>query len=206
MLPAGFQIRRCRPEDEAAAYQVCLTTGDGGRDGTHLYRDDPRALGNIFVGPYIHLEPELAFVLEDPQGVCGYVLGALDSRQFYRAFAEEWLAPLRRQHPEPTGDPAAWTPTQKLYHQYYHPDVVCPEPYAEYPSHLHIDLMPRAQGRGLGRELMQMLLSALTARRTPGVHLGMAPENARAERFYKKLGFYELLRTSDTLYLARRLP
>ncbi len=206
MLPEGFQIRPYRATDEDAAYQVCLTTGDSGGDGTHLYRDDPRALGNIFVGPYLHFEPELAFVLEDAQGVCGYVLGALDSKSFYQKFADQWLAPLRQQHPEPTGDPAAWTPTQKLYHQYYHPDVVCPEPYAEYPSHLHIDLMPRAQGRGMGNDLMRVLLSALTARQTPGVHLGMAPENARAEKFYKKLGFYELQRTSDTLYLARRLP
>lgn len=206
MLPEGFQIRRYRPGDEDAAYEVCLKTGDSGQDGTHLFRDDPRALGNIYVGPYLQLEPELAFVLEDAQGVCGYVLGALDSRKFYRAFAEQWLPPLRRQQPEPTGDPATWTPSQRMYHQYYHPDVVCPEPYDQYPSHLHIDLLPRVQGRGLGHDMMQRLLDELAARKTPGVHLGMAPSNARAEKFYKKIGFHELARTSDTLYLGKRFP
>jgi ribosomal protein S18 acetylase RimI-like enzyme len=205
VLPEGFQIRRCLPRDEDAAYEVCLKTGDSGKDGTHLY-DDPKALGNIFVGPYIHLEPELAFVLEDPQGVCGYVLGAVDSKKFYQAFVEKWLPGIRQRHPEPTGDPAAWTPTQKLYHQYYHPDVFCPEPYHQYPSHLHIDLLPRVQGHGLGNEMMRVLLDELAARKTPGVHLGMAPTNSRAEKFYKKLGFHELLRTSDSLYLGKRFP
>ncbi len=204
MLPEGFRIRRCQTNDEDAAYEVCLKTGDSGKDGTHLY-DDPKALGHIFVGPYIHLEPELAYVLEDQQGVCGYVLGALDSKKFYQAYVDKWLPGIRRRHPEPTGDPAGWTPTQKLYHQYYHPDVFCPEPYGQYPSHLHIDLLPRVQGRGLGNDMMRVLLDELAARKTPGVHLGMAPSNSRAEGFYKKLGFHELLRTSDSLYLGKRL-
>ena len=205
MLPEGFQIRRYLPRDEDAVYEVCLKTGDSGKDGTHLY-DDPKALGHIYVGPYIHLEPELAFVLEDKEGVCGYVMGVLDSKKFYQAFVDEWLPGIRQRHPEPTGDPATLTPTQKLYHQYYHPDVFCPEPYDQYPSHLHIDLMPRVQGRGLGNPMMQVLLKELAARKTPGVHLGMAPSNSRAEKFYKKLGFHELLRTSDSLYLGKRFP
>ena len=68
MVPAPFNVRRCAPRDEDAVYEVCLRTGDNGQDATHLF-DDPRALGHIFVGPYMKLEPELALVLEDPQGV-----------------------------------------------------------------------------------------------------------------------------------------
>ena len=30
------------------------------------------------------LQPGLAFVLEDDEGVCGYTLGALDSPSFYK--------------------------------------------------------------------------------------------------------------------------
>ena len=50
----------------------------------------------------------------------------------------------------------------------------------EYPSHLHIDLLPRAQGRGNGRALMETFLAALTERGSPGVHLGTSPQNVRA--------------------------
>jgi len=205
MVPAPFKIRRCEARDVDPAYEVCLRTGDDGQDAAHLF-DDPRVLGHIFVGPYLKLEPELAFVLEDDHGVCGYALGALDSRRFYDTYLTQWLPEIRRQYPEPGGDPARWTRTQKVVYEYHHPDIVYPEPYDDYPSHLHIDILPRAQGRGLGNEMMQILLTALTARRSPGVHLAMAAANVRAEHFYKKLGFHELLRVKDVLYLGKKLP
>ena len=199
-----FTIRRAEPRDTDPAYHVCLATGDGGRGAEHLY-EDPKALGHIYVGPYLKLEPELAFVLEDARGVCGYVLGALDTKRFYTAYVRDWLPDLRSGHPEPTGDPARWNATQRAYHEYHHPDIFMPEPVTEYPSHLHIDLLPRVQGRGLGVEMMKVLLAALVQRGSPGVHLGMGLTNARAEKFYKQLGFHELARTAGVLYLGRRL-
>ena len=205
MTVEAFHIRPYREEDNASVYEVCLRTGDGGNDATHLY-DDPRALGNIYAGPYVTMEPELAFVLEDNQGVCGYVLGAPDSKSFFRAYEREWLPVLRGRHPEPTGDPANWSQTQKVYHEYYHPEIHVPEPHDLYPSHVHIDLLPRAQGRGMGAKMMEAELSALIKLGSPGVHLGVAVSNHRADRFYRKLGFHELIRVKDSLYLARKLP
>jgi ribosomal protein S18 acetylase RimI-like enzyme len=205
MTPAPFNIRRCAPGDRDAVYEVCLRTGDNGNDGSYLF-DDPEALGHIFVGPYLKLEPQLAYVLEDPQGVCGYALGALDSMTYYDAYRMKWLPELHKRYPEPAGDPAHWTQTQKVYYEYYHPDIFLPGPYALYPSHLHIDLLPRAQGRGLGREMMKVLLAELATQGSPGVHLGMGASNARAERFYRKLGFHELARVGGVLYLGKSLP
>jgi ribosomal protein S18 acetylase RimI-like enzyme len=208
MSAAPFEIRPYRPADEDAVYDVCLKTGIAGQDATHLY-SDPKALGHIFVGPYLHLEPELAFVLEDSQGVCGYVLGALDSARFYRAYLERWLPELRKFRPDPCGNPAEWTPTEKAYHQYHHPKIYFPGHFRDYPSHLHIDLLPRAQGRGNGQRMMATLLERLRQLGATGVHLSMASTNSRAERFYQKLGFHELDRTGagdeQTLYLVRKL-
>ena len=204
MICAPFRIRRCQMDDEDAVYEVCLHTGDDGQDAANLF-DDPRALGNIFVGPYLKFEPELAFVLEDPRGVCGYVLGALDSKKYYQAYQTRWLPHLQARYPEPAGEPAHWTRTQHVHHEYYHPNIFLPDPYEPYPSHLHIDLLPRAQGHGLGREMMNVLLGELAARGSPGVHLGMAITNARAERFYRKLGFHELARVREVLYLGKTL-
>ena len=206
MIPAPFKLRRAEPADEPAAYNVCVETGDNGRGATHLYPDDPHALGRIFVGPYLALEPDLAFVLEDDQGVCGYLLGALDSHRFLDAYITKWLPPIQAAHPEPTGDPKQWTPAQKVHYEYYHPDMFLPEPYAQYPSHLHIDLLPRAQGRRLGGDMMRALMDALAAKGSPGVHLGLGEDNARAEKFYRKLGFTELARNKGVLYLGHKLP
>lgn len=205
MISAPFNLRRAEPRDEPAAYDICVQTGDSGRGAAHLYLDDPRALGRIFVGPYLAMEPELAFVLEENQGVCGYLLGALDSHQFYDAYVKTWLPPVQAAHPEPKGDSSQWTPAQKVHYEYFHPDLFLPEPYAEYPSHAHIDLLPRAQGRGLGGDMMRTLLDALAAKGSPGVHLGLGEDNARAEKFYRKLGFHELTRNRGVLYLGCKL-
>lgn len=205
-----FTIRHCKPHDMAGAYEVCLKTGDSGADGTNLYHDDPQALGNIYVGPYIMFEPELAFVLEDELGICGYVLGALDSQRFYRRVIEEWLPPLQAQHPAPTGNPACWTPSQQLYHEYHNPQFYYPDGFRPYPSHMHIDLLPRAQGRGQGRRMVQHLINRLVELGSPGVHLCLSAVNTRAYRFYQKMSFFDLVRFGSpppgVIYMGRQLP
>src|SRR5688572_21587156 len=120
-------IREARPGDERGAYYVCLKTGDHGGDGEPLYRADPDALGRIFVGPYLAFEPELSLILEDADGVCGYALGARDSRAFYQRYEREWRPRLCAEFPEPHGDPRGWTHVEQVHHAYHHPDYFCPE-------------------------------------------------------------------------------
>ena len=138
---SNFTIRLARPDDQAAAYYVCLKTGDHGRDGESFYRDDPDALGRIFVGPYLAYEPELSLVVADEQGVCGYALAALDSRAFYARYDCDWRPTLCERIPPPGGDRTTWTRAETVHSWYHQPDYFCPEPYETYPSHMHIDLL-----------------------------------------------------------------
>jgi ribosomal protein S18 acetylase RimI-like enzyme len=202
-------FRTARSEDRAAAYHVCLKTGDHGRDGEPFYRDDPDALARIYVGPYLAFEPDLAVVLEDGEGVCGYALAALDSRSFYARYEREWRPALCAQFPMPPGDPTTWTRAQAVHAWYHQPDYFCPEPYDAYPSHAHIDLLERAQGQGHGRRMMEEVMARLRQRGSPGVHLGVSVLNTPALGFYARLGFRELTRTGTStdgvVYLGRRL-
>ena len=89
----------------------------------------------------------------------------------------------------------------------YRPERMLTRDLDEYPAHLHIDLLPSAQGHGLGRALMTTLLEALTWRGIPGVHLEMDPANTGALRFYEKLGFTRLeAEEPDSLRMGLRLP
>ena len=201
-------IRPASRGDEEGAYYVCLKTGNYGEDGEPYYRDDPDALGRIYVGPYLAFEPECSFVLEDEEGVCGYALGAPDSRAFYARCEQEWRPALCARYPEPAGEPATWSRVEQEYHAYHHPDYFCPEPYELYPSHLHIDLLPRAQGRGYGRRMIELLMERFREYGSPGAHLGVSARNARAPGFYTRLGFRELVRTgsgaAECIYMGRR--
>lgn len=208
-MSESVRIRDYRPGDEAATYFVCLKTGDHGKDGEPFYRDDPDALGRIYVGPYLAFEPRLALVLEDAQGVAGYALAALESRTFYERYTREWCPDLCRRFPEPGGDPSAWSRAQAVHHLYHHPDTFCPEPYADYPSHAHIDLLLRVQGQGWGRRMMTELMERLRRLGSPGVHLGVSLLNPPAYAFYQRLGFRELTRVGEgadgCIYMGKRL-
>lgn len=202
-------IRLARPGDQAGAYYVCLKTGDFGKDGEPFYREDPDALGRIFVGPYLAYEPELSHILEDDQGICGYALGAFDSRAFYARYEKEWRPQLCVQFPMPTGDPSQWTRSQMVHSWYHSPDYTMPEPYAEYPSHLHIDLLEGAQGRGYGRRMMELVMDKLRQCGSPGAHLGVSMANTPAYGFYLRLGFKDLLRVGEgkdgCIYMGKKL-
>jgi GNAT superfamily N-acetyltransferase len=202
-------IRSARADDRPGAYYVCLKTGDNGNDGEPFYREDPDALGRIFVGPYLQFEPDLALILEDDQGVAGYALAAFDSRRFFERYEREWRPGLCRDFPDPSGDSKSWSRVEWVYHFYHHPDYFCPEPYDVYPSHLHIDLLTRVQGQGHGRRMIDQLLRRLRSRGSPGVHLGLSAVNDRALGFYTTLGFRELVRQgegeSGTIYMGMKL-
>ena len=119
---SAAQLRRARPEDEQAFYNICLLTGDSGLDATALY-DDPKLLGHVYAAPYLHFAPDFAFVLEDAQGVGGYVIAAPDSQAFEATLEREWWPALRQQYPEPTGTPREErTPDQRMMNLIHHPN------------------------------------------------------------------------------------
>lgn len=199
MADSDFSIRRATPSDRAAMLRVCLLTGDAGSDGSARYPRDPCAPGKRWVAPYVDLEPELAFVLVSADDtVVGYTLAALETGRFHARMQAEYLPALRQQHADPAALGLAadeWTPEQQIYHEFH--DAATGAPPAgldleKWPSHLHIDLVEVAQGKRQGQRLMAALLDALRERGSRGVYLQMHEENARARRFYEKLGFTEI--------------
>jgi ribosomal protein S18 acetylase RimI-like enzyme len=186
-------IRPYQPADLDDLYRICLLTADNGRDATALYRD-PDLVGQLFAAPYALFEPSLAFVAQDEAGVAGYVLGARDTPAFERRLERDWWPRLRGRYPDPPAglSPQQWTADQGMAHLIHHRWTVPGELTRRYPSHLHIDLLPRLQGQGLGRRLIETLAGELRRQGSPGVHLNVSPGNHHAPAFYRRVGFTEL--------------
>jgi GNAT superfamily N-acetyltransferase len=200
----GVRIRGYRPGDLDDLYRICLQTGNHGADATALFRD-PDLLGHVYAAPYGLFEPSLAFVVEDQAGVGGYCLAALDSRAFEQRMEAEWWPPLRLRYAEPdVADRERWTRDEQMAYLIHHPRRTDDKLMAGFPSHLHIDLLPRFQGSGTGRRLIDMQLGALRDRGSRGVHLHVNAENRRALGFYHHLGFTEL-RPGQRRVLGMRL-
>ncbi|NDZ68902.1 GNAT family N-acetyltransferase [Streptomyces cyaneofuscatus] len=184
-------LRPYLPEDRDALFDICVRTGHEGGDSRHLY-EDPDLLPNIFAAPYVVLEPDLAFVVEDGGRAVGYILGTADTASFVARYRTEWLPGLADRYPAPVQPHSPSTPVEMMTGLMHDPErMVLPELDA-YPAHLHIDLLPSHQRYGYGRRLMETFLDALHARGVPAVHLSMLTVNTPARAFYDRVGFHEI--------------
>jgi ribosomal protein S18 acetylase RimI-like enzyme len=189
-----MNIRSYQPRDLPMLYRICLATGAAGSDATGLYRDTS-LVGHVYAAPYAVLAPECCFVVEDGDGVGGYIVGASETPTFESRLDVEWWPGLRRAYPPPRDDERnlkfdllmRWL----IHHPFRTPARIC----AGYPSHLHINLMPQLQGRGGGRRLVDAWLTRMRDLGSRGAHLAVGTANARAVAFYQHCGFSELERS-----------
>ncbi len=192
-----------RAGDRAAVEDICLRTADAGDDATDRYHH-PELPAAVWATPYVLHEPESGLVLvDDRDHPVGYVLAALDSHGFATTLEEHWWPGRRDRYP--LGTPARSDAERHAIHLVHHPPAV-PAVAGSYPSHLHIDLLPEAQGAGHGRRLLDELFTLLARRGSTGVHLGVAARNERAIGFYRAVGFTELAADERGVVFGRRLP
>ncbi|MFE7844079.1 GNAT family N-acetyltransferase [Microbacterium sp. NPDC057407] len=195
----GVRIRPFRAGDEPALADVCLKTADAGADATGVLEDD-ELWAEVFLLPYVARHPDLAFVVETDAAagdggegrVVGYIVAAPDTIAFEEWFRDEWWPRFADRWPRPDAAASALSRQDGIvrYASDRGPDAAFFGP--EYPAHLHIDLLPEAQGHGLGRRLIETLVGELRRRGVPGVHLVASADNAGAIAFYPRVGFTAL--------------
>jgi ribosomal protein S18 acetylase RimI-like enzyme len=195
-----YAIRRARPDDRAALSDICLRTADSGGDATALY-SDPAYPGLIWAEPYLEFDPEFAFVLEADGVVVGYVIAAHDTGEFEAQLAANWWPALRQKYEDREPDALH---DRRVLSLIAEPPQTPVERLTDYPAHLHIDLLPQAQGQGWGRKLIETLLAALKDADVRGVHLGVGATNTNALGFYERLGFAEIGR-NGAIWMGKRL-
>ena len=203
----GYRLRRALPGDHEAMCEVCLRTGDAGKDAS-AREDDPTLLGMIYAVPYQVYAPDFAFVVEGPDGVCGYVLGTPDSAAFYAQLAAEWFPPLAARVPDPGPDETLWQGSDQWRRAIHQPALVYPEALHAYPAHGHIDLLAPARGRHIGARSLRYMMAELGTAGAGGMHLQVSPRNFGALKFYRTLGFAPLRDDSlprDILFMVRAL-
>ena len=199
---SGEVVRKFQEEDRPGLYHICLATGDSGANAVHLYNQKDM-LGEIYVGPYLSFQPDLSFTLIQ-DGVAGYALAALDTTSFENTLSNEWWPLILEKYSNRS--PENFNEREKnLFRYIQNPPLRSKEVINQYPSHLHIDLLEKAQGRGIGKAMMLLLLETLREQGSTGVHLGMGARNDRAFIFYTKLGFTLLDKNDDEWTMGLKL-
>lgn len=197
--PRGNRLDRYQPGDDDDLVEICVRTADAGADATGMLPDD-RLWAEIFVLPYVVRHPEFASVVRSETGrATGYIVGTPDTVAFEAWFRDEWW-------PERAGRWEPGPPRQEGLLRYAAGRGRDAEPYAaEYPAHLHIDLLPELQGQGWGRRLIDTLIDDLRRAGVPGVHLVAGADNAGAAAFYPRVGFTPLPSDPDVRAFGRTL-
>ncbi|MDE1994364.1 MAG: GNAT family N-acetyltransferase [Rhizobiaceae bacterium] len=186
-----INLRPVRPDDIEQLYAISLATGEAGGDATALYRDG-RMIGHIYSAPYAVLDPEAVIVAEDDAGVCGYIAGALNTVAFEERLEREWWPELRRRYADPTGDPATWDADQRRSFMIHHPKRTPPVLTDPFPAHIHMNLLARTQGQGIGTALLDRWVANARASGIGGIHLGASTSNHNGVRFWASRGFSRL--------------
>jgi ribosomal protein S18 acetylase RimI-like enzyme len=176
-------LRPAEPGDIKAVHDICVETA------TQRELADLDLIGYLFVDPYLTLEPELCFVVEDDEGVAGYTVGALDTVDFHRRWRAEWTPRFADRYPKPAQETNRF---ESLVLSLHNPERYLPAAAADYPSHLHINLDARTRRQGWGTKLLDALFDRLRAGGSPGVHLTTSTSNTRAIAFYHTFGFETL--------------
>jgi GNAT superfamily N-acetyltransferase len=184
-------IRNARPDDLEAIYEISLLTGEAGQDASALYRDR-KMIGHIYSAPYVTLSPETSFVVEDTDGVAGYVVGPYDTPVFEDCLEREWWPALRARYPAPQGDPEGWNADQRRSFTIHNPQRAFAARAAEFPAHIHMNMLPRLQGQGLGTRLLDRWMTSARQAGVKGVHLGTNAGNIGGQRFWASRGFERL--------------
>ena len=97
----------------------------------------------------------------------------------------EWWPALRDKYEEVDHLPAPqWTPDRRRVHMIHHPAGAPEAVVRTYPAHLHLNLLPRAQGKGIGKLLLNVWLDKASELGADAVHVGVNQQNSRPFRFW----------------------
>ena len=106
-------------------------------------------------------------------------------------------------------DPAHWSWDERMAHHIHHPGRTPRRINEIYPAHLHINLLSRFQGQGIGRILIDRWLQTVRAMGARGACLGVGLSNEPTVRFYRACGFHEIERfgtPAEGIIFAKTMP
>jgi ribosomal protein S18 acetylase RimI-like enzyme len=185
MSTIPIRIRNLCPKDEEQLVEICYLTG------THT-TSDKYLFGLRWCLYYLWHQSENSFAAVDENSgqVVGYILGALDTTAMEQHF-QQVMVPKIKQHWQNTHHKTVLKWGRYIMLRMTESSAF-KSLYPTYPAHLHINLHPEYQRKGIGRQLMQTYEDNLHKHEIPGYHLVVGADNQVGISFYRKLGLNQL--------------
>ena len=181
-----MQIKQFQSKYFDGTREICRQTS------TSL-REWPEILWPLFHDYYPQHCPQWCFVaVDDDDHAIGYALCAPDFAHFEKTMRAKYIPQIADVSPAHV---ALFETKFAEYKKYL----------GEYPAHLHVDILPEAQGHGLGGKLICALLDKLRHEKIPGVFLEAGAHKVNAIKFFTKHGFTEIDRVGKDIIFGQKL-
>lgn len=195
------QIRPYRDTDRDAVYDICVETAGAGKGVRGRYSTDDLVPDGA-AGPYLLLEPQHAYVLDNGERAVGYVIGTANTEEFVAAYQRRWMPRLLTRYGALSGPPVT-DEEQRIDGMLHVERWLLPE-LAAHPAHLHVNLLAGYRGSGHGRELIDTFLPSVAAAGAASCYLVVRAANTNAQKFYARLGWQPIdVPGAQDIYLAR---
>lgn len=184
-----MQVRGFEDSDRAELRLLFERAGQG--SPTESLWGHTNSEAAVYLDPYMELEPESLFVAEEGGELVGYLTGCVSTVAFPSEDTRIADA-LRRHRPFRTRQAVAFfgRSTVDVLGAAIRRKATAGEfNDPRWPAHLHINVAPEARGTGAAAEMMGLWFDRLVAEQVAGCHLQTLVENARAVRFFERMGF-----------------
>jgi len=192
-MDEDISFRSLGAGDTPAIIEICYRTGYYGEDLTDTDRfNDKTLFGMLAALYYVTFEPENGYVAVDGKSdrVVGYIIGTHDTAGQEKRFSRTmtWRIVLRAiavtswRHPESFR-------TLLHFNRYMSRQPRLQDIHERYRAHLHINILPEFQHRGIGARLLELFEKHIGARGVRGIHLCTSERNVKALPFYRRYGY-----------------
>lgn len=196
-----IEIRPCKIYDLPYLYEICWKTGLNGKTVEPILKDKFK-IGHYFAAPYVHYNKDCCFVATDKGIPKGYIVGTSDTVNYTKWLNSNWLPQIRNLY-DFSSEPSH--PFLQFINGCIKNDTVVESRLYEYPAHLHIDLLPELQGKGLGRKLTEIFFRKCREKGASALHLGVSKQNPGAYTFYLKMGMFVISESEEAYTMGIHL-
>jgi len=193
MREGEIRIRKCEQHDLPGISEVCCRCGYGGEDiRLSGCFEDRKLFAMLFSLYYARYERPTCFVAvpsAEPQQVVGYILGCLDTNRYEKEFARRMVPRIAARVVFVTSWRYPQTLRELLRWGRHIPWREANPAGVAYQAHLHIDVLPEYQRRGIGGRLLTILESKFRELGIGGIHLVTSNYHHTALPFYAKHGY-----------------
>jgi len=176
--------------DNQAVYDVCRKTCDDGADGTEIFPFHKDLIADKLIGAFLEYSPEYCFVVEDCQGVCGYVLAALDGKRHLQRVDSTWFPTLKEKYQKPMKKMEEQTPAEEMITCLHNHKSFIPAEsiISSHPSIVNVALLTDRVTEGSAKQALASAVAALKTNGSCGIYAEVPVGDANTVARYNKLG------------------